>query len=113
MTLPRWGKEEDGSAHPLLIAPGQIIDTIVDRLDLFGQPAEGAAPPSKEPPHHLPMQNWLKIVSSKSSVVVLPTISPTALVAMRRSSAASSRPSSSRKAPVARSMAPRARCKAS
>ena len=36
------------------------------------------------------MQNWLKIESSKSSVVVLPTISPTALTAMRRSTAASS-----------------------
>ena len=36
------------------------------------------------------MQNWLKMESSKSSVVVLPTISPTALTAMRKSSATSS-----------------------
>jgi len=32
------------------------------------------------------MQNWLKIESNKSSVVVLPTISPTALVAIRNPS---------------------------
>ena len=36
------------------------------------------------------MQNWLKMESSKSSVAVLPTISPTALTAMRKSSATSS-----------------------
>src|SRR6202000_788140 len=40
---------------------------------------------------HFPIQNWLKMESRRSSVVVLPTISPTALVAMRRSIAASSR----------------------
>ena len=40
--------------------------------------------------HYFPMQNWLKIESSKSSVAVLPTISPTALTAMRKSSATSS-----------------------
>ena len=39
---------------------------------------------------HFPMQNWLKTLSSRSSVEVLPTISPTALTAMRRSMAASS-----------------------
>ena len=42
-------------------------------------------------PAYFPMQNWLKIRSSRSSVVVWPTISPTALTAMRRSSATSSR----------------------
>jgi hypothetical protein len=36
------------------------------------------------------MQNWLKMESSKSSVAVLPTISPTALAAMRKSIAAKS-----------------------
>jgi hypothetical protein len=41
---------------------------------------------------YLPRQNWLKIESSKSSVVVLPTISPTACAARRRSSATSSKP---------------------
>ncbi len=40
---------------------------------------------------YFPMQNWLKIMSSKSSVVVLPTISPTALTAMWSSKATSSR----------------------
>ena len=45
---------------------------------------------------YLPMQNWLKMASSRSSVVVLPTISPTALAAMRRSNAASSNPRPSR-----------------
>jgi predicted RNase H-like HicB family nuclease len=33
------------------------------------------------------MQNWLKIGSSKSSVVVFPTISPTALTTMCKSTA--------------------------
>lgn len=37
---------------------------------------------------HLPMQNWLKITSSRSSVAVLPTISPTTFTATRRSAAA-------------------------
>jgi hypothetical protein len=36
------------------------------------------------------MENWLKITSSKSSVVVLPTISPTALTSIRQSAAANS-----------------------
>jgi hypothetical protein len=39
---------------------------------------------------YFPMQKWLKIVSSRSSVVVWPTISPTAFTAMRRSRATSS-----------------------
>ena len=47
---------------------------------------------------HLPMQNWLKMESSKSSVVVLPTISPTALAAMRKSIATSSSVASPRSA---------------
>ena len=41
-------------------------------------------------PRHFPMQNWLKMESSKSSVVVFPTTSPMALVAMRSSMAATS-----------------------
>ena len=40
---------------------------------------------------HFPMQNWLKMESSRSSVAVFPTISPTALTAIRSSLAASSR----------------------
>src|SRR6266568_5091575 len=59
------------------------------------------------------MQNWLKIRSSKSSVVVLPTISPTALTAMRRSMAANSRVWPARKASTVCSVAARARSRAS
>ena len=62
---------------------------------------------------YLPMQNWLKMESSRSSVVVLPTISPTALAAMRNSSAASSRVRLAARAATVRSVASRARRRAS
>lgn len=52
--------------------------------------------------HYFPMQNWLKIESSKSSVAVLPTISPTAFTAMRKSIATSSSVASARNASAAR-----------
>ena len=51
------------------------------------------------------MQNWLKMESSKSSVVVLPTISPTALTAMRKSSATNSSDASARRASRAEQVA--------
>lgn len=65
------------------------------------------------PSRHFPRQNWLKMESSKSSVVVLPTISPTAATAMRRSAATSSNVKSSRNACAVRSTAARARASAS
>ncbi len=75
--------------------------------------AGGLFHPTASTKRHFPMQNWLKMASSKSSVVVLPTISPTALAAMRRSKAASSNPRPSRNAVTVRSMPARARCNAS
>ena len=51
------------------------------------------------------MQNWLKMESSKSSVAVLPTISPTALTAMRKSNATSSSVAFSRSASIVRRVA--------
>lgn len=62
---------------------------------------------------HLPMQNWLKIESSKSSVAVLPTISPTASTAIRRSIATSSSVTSACNASSVRRAAARARFSAS
>ena len=62
---------------------------------------------------YFPMQNWLKIMSSRSSVVVWPTISPTALTAMRSSPAASSRVSPARNTSSVRCVAARARVRAS
>ena len=62
---------------------------------------------------HFPMQNWLKIESSKSSVEVFPTISPTAFAAIRKSIATSSNVSPLAKASVARLVAVRARASAS
>src|SRR5256885_1658119 len=59
------------------------------------------------------MQNWLKMESSKSSVAVLPTISPTAFTAIRRSNATSSSVKSLRNASMVRSVASRARLNAS
>jgi hypothetical protein len=63
--------------------------------------------------YYLPIQNWLKMESSKSSVAVLPTISPTALTAIRKSSAASSKVTSPRNASIVRRTAARARFSAS
>ena len=63
--------------------------------------------------HYLPMQNWLKIASSKSSVAVFPTISPTALTAMRKSKATSSSVKSPFNASRVRTAPSRARRKAS
>ena len=62
---------------------------------------------------YFPIQNWLKIMSSKSSVAVLPTTSPTALTAMRKSMATNSSVKSLRKASSVRSIASRARRNAS
>jgi hypothetical protein len=58
---------------------------------------------------YFPIQNWLKMESSKSSVVVLPTISPTALTAMRSSPAASSNVSPARNTSSVRMLYRRAR----
>ena len=63
--------------------------------------------------YYFPMQNWLKIESSKSSVAVLPTISPTALTAIRKSSATSSSVASARNASSVCNVAARARPSAS
>jgi hypothetical protein len=50
---------------------------------------------------HFPMQKVLKVASSKSSVAVRPTISPTALAAIRKSIATSSSVASARNASAA------------
>lgn len=63
--------------------------------------------------HYFPMQNWLKMESSKSSVAVLPTISPIALTAMRKSNATSSSVRSPRNASIVLCVAARARFSAS
>src|SRR6185369_8058692 len=62
---------------------------------------------------YFPMQNWLKITSSRSSVAVLPTTSPTAFTATRRSSATSSRLASALSASADPNAAVRARLRAS
>src|SRR5947208_13499547 len=62
---------------------------------------------------YLPMQNCEKIESSKSSVEVLPTISPIAFTAIRNSIAMTSSVWSLRKPSIAATVALRARFKAS
>jgi hypothetical protein len=83
---------------PSIHKPGDSPATLVaqDRLKRLkevcskgiGNTARVTAPPSDR--LHFPMQNWLKIRSSKSSVVVLPTISPMALTLIRNSVAVNS-----------------------
>jgi hypothetical protein len=62
---------------------------------------------------HFPIQNWLKIMSRRSSVVVLPTISPIAFTAIRKSSATNSSVAPCRNASSVRAVAARARFNAS
>ncbi len=69
--------------------------------------------PRRARQRHLPMQNWLKMESRRSSVEVLPTISPTAPTATRRSAATSSKVRPPARASVARIVAVRVRWSAS
>ena len=62
---------------------------------------------------YFPIQNVLKMESSRSSVEVLPTISPTALTAIRKSIATSSSVALVRNASLASRVAVRARFNAS
>ena len=126
-----WQRHRQAAPKPLkklgsAPAPGVAVDALVRRreqrsasLGCFllhqsppGVPASFCLPASPALAH-FPKQNWLKIESSKSSVVVLPTISPTALTAMRSSAAASSRVSSAFSTPTVRCVASRARPSAS
>ncbi|MDB6018149.1 MAG: hypothetical protein JWR19_2638 [Pedosphaera sp.] len=93
--------------HPFsAYCPTKCINlNVLKRFDsgdgTFLQRASSAPPPWRLLPesffiasltstHHFPMQNWLKIESSKSSVLVFPTISPTAFTAIRKSIATNS-----------------------
>ncbi len=72
------------------------IDMMIRRLILYLTRLHFATHFARLTVSHFPMQNVLKMESSKSSVVVLPTISPTALAAIRKSIATSSSVASAR-----------------